>query len=152
MRRVLAVLLVGMVATLGVPLAAAQAPASGRAAAGTISGEAMDAGGRPVVNQRVELVQSGVILQSTTTGPRGEWAFVGVAPGDYIVRLVVNGQVTGIRVALGPGQAVTDAVIVAPSAAAPSAAFLAALPLLASIAIVTGIAAAVITVIVVTAS
>lgn len=150
MRTVVAALLVVPMVVVGVPLSAAQTPA--RAQAGTIAGEAMDAGGRPLVNQRVELVQAGQVIQTTTTGLRGEWSFVNLRPGDYTVRLHVNGQVTGIRVVLAPGQAITDAVIVAPSAAVPSAAFLAKLPLLASIAIVAGIAAAVVTVIVVTAS
>lgn len=148
MRRGAAVTVVLMLVLSGLPVGLAQT----RTQVGAISGQAMDAGGRPLINQRVELVQGGRVVQTTVTGLRGEWSFANVAPGEYVVRLVINDQVTGIRVFLAAGQTITDAVIVAPSAAAPSAAFLAALPLLASIAIVAGIAAAVVTVIVVTAS
>jgi len=151
MRKLIAVALMMVVVSLGVPLGvSAQAPVPARV--GTISGEAVDAGGRALVNQRVDLVQAGTVVQTTTTGVRGEWHFTNVAPGDYVVRIVMNGQVTGIRVSVAPGQAITGALIVAPSAAAPSAAFLAGLGLLGTLVTIGVVAAVVTTVIIVTAS
>lgn len=151
MRKLLAVGLVVTTVFLGIPVGALAQTAS-RNDVGTIAGEAVDAGGRALVGQRVELVQGGLVIQTTTTGPRGEWRFTNVAPGEYVVRLVVNGQVSGIRVSLAAGQAVERALLVAPSAAAPSAAFLAGLGLLGTIALI-GITAAVITtIVIVTAS
>jgi hypothetical protein len=115
---------------------------------GAISGELLDAGGRALAGQRVELVQAGDVIQTTITGSRGEWAFANVPPGDYIVRVVINDdQVSGIPVLVTPGQMVTNVLIVAPSAALESASFLAG-PVFRT-ALVGGIAAAVITTIVV---
>lgn len=148
MRNAIVLVLVVVTASLGVP-AQVFAQAAARVQAGTISGEVLDAGGRAVVNQRVELVQAREVVQTTTSGSRGEWTFANVAPGDYVVRVVINGQVTGIRVTLTPGQAVSNALIVAPSAAAPSAAFLVALGPLFGTLVVAGVVAAVVTTVVV---
>lgn len=152
-RKLLALALVVVTASFGVPAGSfAQAPASAQLA--TISGEVVDAGGRAVVSQQVELVREGQVVQSTTTGSRGEWSFTNVTPGDYVVRVVINGQVSGIRVSVTPGQAVANALIVTPSAAAPSAAFLvAALGLLgATVVVAAVVAAVVVTVVVATGS
>ncbi len=127
MRKLLALALVLVTVSFGAPVGVfAQSPAQspGSAQLGTISGETVDAGGRALVNQRMELVRGAEVVQSTTTGSRGEWSFTNVAPGEYVVRAVVNGTVAGIRVSVTPGQTVANALIVAPSAAAPSAAFL----------------------------
>lgn len=152
MRKLLALALVLGVVSLGVPAGVfAQAPASAQLA--TISGETVDAGGRALTNQRVELVREGEIVLSTNTGSRGEWSFTNITPGDYVVRVVINGQVAGIRVSVTPGQTVSNALIVAPSAAAPSAAFLAGLGLLGATLLTAAIIAAiVITVVVATGS
>ena len=88
---------------------------------GTVTGEAVDAGGRATPGQRVELVQSGQVVQTTVTGSNGHFMFTNVAAGDYIVRVLVNGQPAGVRVSLASGAAVANALIVTPSAAAPSA-------------------------------
>lgn len=152
MRKLVAVALVLITASLGAPVSVF-AQTSKAAQLGTISGEAVDAGGRALVNQRVELVQSGEVVQTTTTGSHGEWTFTGVIPGDYVVRIVINGQITGVRVLVAPGQAVINALVVAPSAAAPSAAFLFRLgPLFSTIIVGTIVAAVVTTVVVVTGS
>lgn len=124
MRKLLALVFVLVTVSLGVPTGIfAQVPAPAQLA--RISGAATDAGGRALINERVELVRAGDIVASTSTGSRGEWSFTNVTPGEYVVRVVVNGQVAGIRVSVTPGQTVANALIVAPSAAAPSAAFLA---------------------------
>ena len=152
MRKLLALALVLVTASLGAPVGVfAQSPGSAQLA--TISGETLDAGGRALVNQRVELVRAGDVVQSTTTGSRGEWSFTNVVPDDYVVRAVINGTVAGIRVSVTSGQTIAHALIVAPSAAAPSAAFLAALGLLGGTLLGVGIAAAIIaTVVAVTGS
>lgn len=151
-RKLLAVALVLVTVSFGVPAGVfAQVPA--RAQLATISGTAVDAGGRALMNQRVELVRATEVVGSTITGSRGEWLFTNVTPGDYVVRVIVNGQVAGIRVSVAPGQTFANALIVAPSAAAPSAAFLAALGLLGGTLIGAAVAAAiVVTVVVATGS
>lgn len=147
MRKLLALALVLVTSSLGVPAGiSAQVPAPAQLA--TISGEAVDAGGRALISQQVELVQASEIVGSTTTGSRGEWILTNVTPGDYVVRVIVNGQVAGIRVSVTPGQSVINALIVAPSAAAPSAAFLAGLGALGGTLVGIAIVAAIITTIV----
>ena len=148
MRKLIALALVLVTISLGAPVGVfAQSP--GSAQLGAISGETLDAGGRALVNLRVELVQAGEVVQSTTTGSRGEWSFTNVAPGDYVVRMVINGQVAGSRVSLTPGQTIARALIVAPSAAAPSAVFLAALGLLGGALVTAAVVVAVVTTVVV---
>ena len=151
-RKLLALTLVLVAGSLGVP-AGIQAQAPVRAQLASISGSAVDAGGRALINERVELVQAGQTVASTNTGSRGEWSFMNVAPGDYVVRLVIGGQVAGIRVSVTSGQTVASALIVAPSAAAPSAQFLSGLGVLGTTLVVAGAVAAVIaTVVLVTGS
>ena len=131
-----------MTAALGMPVGAL-AQSAQRAQLGMISGETVDAGGRALASQRVELVQAGQVLQTATSGSLGEWSFTNVAPGEYVARTMVNGQVTGVRVLVTAGQAVTKALIVAPSAAAASPAFLAALGLLGGTLVAAGVAVAI---------
>ena len=148
MRKLLTLALVLVTASLGAPVGVfAQSPGSAQLAA--ISGETLDAGGRALVNQRVELVRAGDVVQSTTSGSRGEWSFTNVAPDEYVVRTVVNGQVTGIRVTVTSGQTIAHALIVAPTAAAPSAAFLAALGLLGGSLVAAAVVAVIVTTVVV---
>ena len=100
------------------------APSVGRSPLATISGETVDAAGRALVNERVELIRTSEVLRTVQSGNRGEWSFTNVEPGDYIVRTTINGQVAGARVSVVAGQMVARALIVAPSAAAPSNAIL----------------------------
>ena len=145
-RKLIALLLVAVTLSFGAPAGLlAQA-----AQVGSISGEAVDAGGRGAVSQRVELVQQGVVLQSTTTRSGGAFSFSNVGPGDYVVRVMIKGVPSGIRVSLTGTNAVTNATIVMPSAAAPSGPFLA--PILIPLLIAGGIAATVTTVAIVTGS
>lgn len=143
MKKLITVVLVLVTASLGFP-AASLAQTSTSAALTTISGETVDAGGRALSNQRVELLRNSEVLHSTTSGSRGEWSFTNVAAGEYVVRTVVNGKVAGARVIVTPGQTIARAMIVVPSAAAPAPAFLAALGLLGGVAVGTAIAVAVI--------
>jgi hypothetical protein len=119
MRKMIALALAVVTLTFGVPASMlAQTALSLR---GSITGEAVDAGGRAVTGQRVELVQSGQVVQTTVTGSGGRFIFTNVPEGDYIVRVLVNGQPAGVRVSLAPGAAAANALIVTPSATAPSA-------------------------------
>jgi len=141
MRKLIAVALVFAMASLGAPVVTLAQSVQ----LGAISGEFMDAGGRAIASQQVELVQDGVVLRTATTDSTGQWTFASVKPGEYIVRTTLNGRVTGVAVTLATGQSLATANIVAPSAAAPSAAFmLSAVPLWGMVAIA-GVAAAVVT-------
>ena len=144
-RKLIALVLV--TALLGAPVGVF-GQSQGGARLATISGEVLDAGGRALVNQRVELVRAGDVVQSTTTGGRGEWSFTNVAPDDYIVRTVVNGKTAGIRVSVTSNQTIARALIVAPSAAVPSAAFLSRFGLLGGTLVAGAIVAAIITTVV----
>lgn len=146
MRKLLSVALATVMFTVGAPTGLF---AQSAATIGSINGEAVDAGGRAIAGQRVELVQSGQVLQSTTTGTRGTFVFAALPAGDYVVRLQMNGQTAGVRVSVTSTAPVANAMIVAPSAAAPSAAFL-TLPIL--LLLLGGAAAIITTVVVVTGS
>ena len=93
---------------------------------GSIAGEALDAGGRPLANIPVELLRAvagqpvGGAVQTTTTDSRGAWTFTNLAAGDYVVRIIVNGQIAGVPVSIGAGESFGGVLIVAPSAAAVS--------------------------------
>jgi hypothetical protein len=127
MRKLIATVLAAITLTFGAP--AGLMAQSLTSQAGSISGETVDAGGRGVPIQRVELVQAGRVVQTTTTSAQGRFVFGNVATGDYVVRVLANGQPAGVRVSVAPGAA-AHALIVLPSAAAPSAAFLGLLGLL----------------------
>jgi hypothetical protein len=115
-RKIIAVVLAVASLTFGAPAAAL----AQNIQSGSVTGELVDAGGRALPGQRVELVQAGRVMQSTTTGTRGTFTFANVAPGDYIVRMQANGQTAGVRTTVHAGLA-ANAMIVAPSAALPSA-------------------------------
>jgi carboxypeptidase family protein len=144
-RKLLALALVLASTSLGAPVVGfAQ---SLRPPVGSVSGQLVDVGGRALANQRVELLSGGASISSTITGNHGEWSFANVAPGDYVVRASVNGTLIGARVSVASGQVAT-ALIVAPSAAAPSAAFLGGLGVLGGSLVIAGVVAAVITTVV----
>ena len=84
MRKVVASVLVLGLMSFGAPVGLlAQA-----AQQASISGEALDAGGRPLANIRVDLLEAaagqpvGGVLQTTTTTSEGAWTFTSVEPGD----------------------------------------------------------------------
>jgi Carboxypeptidase regulatory-like domain len=146
-RKLLALTLVLVTGSLGASVGIrAQAPAPAQLA--TISGTAVDAGGRAQINERVELVQGSDVVASTNTGSRGEWSFMNVKPGDYVVRLVVRGQIAGIHVSVTAGQTVANALIVASSAAVPSANWFTDLGAVGGTLVIAAAAAAVVTTIV----
>ena len=112
MRRALT-LAVAVVMTMGAPAALlAQSPLS----SGSVAGRAVDAAGRSVAGQRVELLRGTLVIAADTTSSRGEWSFHSVAAGDYIVRMNVRGKIAGMRLSVGVGQAVAGNLIVVPTA------------------------------------
>ncbi len=150
MRKAVASVLVFGLLSFGAPVGLfAQA-----ARQGSIAGEALDAGGRPLANIPVELLQAvagqpvGGVLQTTTTDSRGAWIFANVEAGDYVVRIVVSGQIAGIPVSLGPGAGLSNLVIVAPSSAAPAPVFLGLGALLGTVVAVSVVAAVITTVVI----
>ncbi len=104
---------------LAAPMASLQA-----VVAGSVSGYVLNAAGRPLANLEVELFEAaggqpvGRRLYAATTSLRGAWAFSGVAPGDYVVRLSVGRQQIGAPVSFERGQGVEGVTLVAPSTAA----------------------------------
>jgi hypothetical protein len=142
-KKLITMVLVVMTASLGLPVSG-YAQTKSSSPLGTISGETMDAGGRALSNQRVELLRDTIVINSTMSGSRGEWSFANVSAGEYVVRTVVNGKVAGARVIVTPGQMIAHAMIVTPSASAPAPAFLAALGLLGATVVVAAVAVAII--------
>lgn len=92
---------------------------------GTVSGQALDAGGRPLAYVRVELVEAvgaqpvGGVLQAVATDAQGAWAFGRVPDGDYVVRIATSGQAAGVAVSVTAG-AVGPVRIIAPSIVTPA--------------------------------
>lgn len=85
---------------------------------GTVGGRSVDAAGRGVSGERVELLIGTQVITSVTTNNFGEWSFKGVQPGDYTVRMNVRGRIAGVRVTVAAGQVVSRAMIVVPAASA----------------------------------
>ncbi|MCY4634706.1 MAG: carboxypeptidase-like regulatory domain-containing protein [Acidobacteria bacterium] len=89
--------------------------------AGWVSGHALDAGGRPLAGQRVELVGAlqgqpvGVPVQANVTDARGAWSFSDVPAGEYVVRMVHRGRTAGVPVSVTGESGAPGVLIVAPS-------------------------------------
>jgi hypothetical protein len=115
-RKLVSLIAACMVAGAGAP------PGALARAVGTVSGQALDAGGRPLANVRVELVEAvaarptGRVVKMTVTGVQGAWAFRRVSPGEYVVRMAVGGHTAGAPVTVG-GTVPGHMLIVAPSIA-----------------------------------
>jgi hypothetical protein len=145
MRKLVALVLALVTITVGTP-AFAQAPAALKN--GSVAGESVDAAGRAIAGQRVELLRAGEVVQTTATDSRGDWVFTNVPAGEYVVRMNVNGQIAGVRATVTAGQS-TKALIVTSSAAAAKPAFLLALGLLGGLAAGAAVTAIVVTTVVV---
>lgn len=66
----------------------------------TLNGEINDALGRPLADVRVELKGSqGKVVSQTRTGPRGEFSFANVTPGNYTVTAAAKGFKTAAAMA-----------------------------------------------------
>ena len=116
MRTIFALITGCIVAALTVP------PGLSARSLGTVSGQALDAGGRPLANVRMELVEGGRtrslgrVVQETLTGVQGGWTFGRVPRGEYVVRMGLGGHTTGVQVEVGE-RPLGPVVVVAPSIA-----------------------------------
>lgn len=111
MRKSLAVALSALMLTFGVPtIGGAQAANS------SLRGQVVDAGGLGARDMRVELVKDGYVIATTISTVDGHFNFAGVPAGSYVVRTLVNGMPTGVRVAVTERQA-DNALLVLPSIA-----------------------------------
>lgn len=127
LRKALTLALTVAIVTLAVP---STMLAENPTLVGSVAGRAVDAAGRGVGSQRVELMQGGFVVSVGTTSAHGEWSFRDVKPGDYIVRMTINGKVAGVRVSITAGQATAGTLIVVPtSTVAPQLGSLASLVL-----------------------
>ena len=121
--RVLRVLIVIALSATSVDLIAAR-PEQGATA--SVSGTASDATGRVLFNTAVQLrsVSTGQLVGRATTNASGQFSFVSLAPGTYVVEVAnTAGQIVGTSgsVVVSAGAAVTGVGVTA-SAAAPAAA------------------------------
>lgn len=117
MRKTLAILLSVVTLSFGAPIVGiAQAPTS------ILRGQIVDAGGRGATGMRVEVVKEGFVVATAMTTTDGHFSVAGLPTGNYVVRTMVNGQPSGVRISVEPGQS-ANALVVLPSVAtaAPSA-------------------------------
>jgi hypothetical protein len=87
--------------------------------AATVLGQLVDAGGRGAVGRSVELVRDGAVVATTVTAVGGEFMFVGIAPGSYVVRTMVNNHAAGLKVSVNAGET-APVTVVLPSLATAS--------------------------------
>lgn len=120
MRKALTLALtVALAASLASPLTVlAQSAFKTATPAGTLAGRSVDAMGRGVIGERVELVRGTLVVNTATTNGMGDWSFRGVEAGEYIVRMNVRGRIAGVRVTVANGQSVAGTMIVVPAATA----------------------------------
>jgi len=125
LRKAIAVLLSAVALTFGAPIVGiAQGQASKTS---TLRGQVVDTGGRGATSTRVELVSNGLVVSTTYSGADGHFSFAGLPADSYVVRTMVNGQMSGVRVNVVPGEAPQTALIVLPSVATAAPAVVAVL-------------------------
>lgn len=140
MRKVLTAAATAFVLAFGMPPAASSGESGSTA---SLSGRVVDVSGRAAAGQRVELLRGTQVVSVATTTLAGDWMFLSVVPGSYVVRTTVNGKVAGIRATVRAGQALAGHLIVLPAtAAAPQIGLVAGALGGASSAVVTAAAAA----------
>lgn len=89
--------------------------------AGRVSGHVLDAGGRPLADLPVHLMESsqgepaGVPVRTAVTDGGGAWSFGAVPVGEYVVRVMDRGRTTGLPVSVTDASGASGLVIVAPS-------------------------------------
>lgn len=110
------IVLSGLIATMVGAGASGAIIAQAQVSPASISGRAIDATGRGVGAQRVELLYGSEVVNASQTSAFGDWSFTGVKPGEYIVRMNVNGRLSGVRVSVVSGQVVSGTMIVVSTA------------------------------------
>jgi hypothetical protein len=122
MRRLTAVLLAAALSLNAAPLFAAKTP---QGQTGTINGIAQNAQGQNLANYtvRVRNVTTGQLAGSTTSGATGQFSFVGLDPGRYVVEIVNQaGDIIGTSAALSVAAGATVTITVGATAAAAASA------------------------------
>jgi phage-related tail protein len=103
-----------------VPMQAAGVPRRARQDPGTVQGTALAADRSPLQNHTVQLrnLQTGQLAGSMTTLAGGQFAFAGIAPGNYIVELLnAAGNIIGATAPIAVTAGATTAVTVIATAA-----------------------------------
>ena len=113
LRRAFALALIAAMVGVGVPTTIL---AQDQFSVGSISGLAIDAAGRSVAGQQIELLQGTQVVSVSKTSAKGEWSFRDVKAGDYVVRVNVNGKLSGVRVSIIGGRVMAGTVIVVSTA------------------------------------
>ena len=124
-RLVLSALVVALIVP-NVPVFAAPARAA-QPAAGAISGSARNASSQSLPNHVVRLrnAETGQLTASTTSGPAGQFSFVGLNPATYVVEVLdAAGTVVGTSAAivLSPAAMVASGLVIQASALGAAAA------------------------------
>jgi hypothetical protein len=116
MRKVLTfALAIAIAAIVATPLTLV---AQSQATIASVAGRSVDAAGRGVSGERVELLAGTTVVSTTTTNGLGEWSFASVQPGIYTVRMNVRGRIAGVRVTVAAGQVISGTMVVVPAATA----------------------------------
>ncbi len=124
MRRLIAVVLCVALSLFTTPLVAAGA-SSRQGQTGNLNGTAQNSQGQNLANYtvRVRNVATGQIAGSTTSGATGQFSFVGLDPGNYVVEIVDQaGNIIGASSAVTVAAGATVSVTVGATAAAAAAA------------------------------
>ena len=104
MRKFLALAIVAAVGATGVPSTARTAgPETTR-----LVGTAFNAGLQPLPNATVQIrnLQTGAVVDSTISGDKGDFTFINLAPGNYIIEVVnAAGAVQGMTAPFSIGTA-----------------------------------------------
>ena len=98
---------------LAVLAAALMTPPAWSQSMATVKGKATDAQGNPIVGAKVEYANQDTGQKyDLKTNKKGEFFSLGIAPGNYKISLIQNGQVlfffNGVQVQLGSDENVTD--------------------------------------------
>ena len=109
--------------TLALVLAGLPAAPLQAAAPGTVAGQVTSAVGQPLARVPVTLFPAanarpaGAAMRTEVTDASGGWAFSGLTPGDYYVRLTIGRHVIGEPVTISAAEGRDGVLLLAPSAA-----------------------------------
>lgn len=125
MRKFLSMGLVLALVAASAPAVLLAAPPQGGPESASLTGAARSTSGQLLSNASVQIRNYGFgeVIAETTSGLSGEFSFVGLEPGQYIVEVVEAGKVMGMTspITLAAGTALTVEVTVLSSALASSA-------------------------------
>ena len=122
MLRIVAFALVAALSLQTTPLFAAQLVVGGQTATtsmtGSITGTAVNPAGQPLANLMVRArdLVTGQVAGSTTSSAAGQFTFVGLKPGSYVIEIADSvGRVVGTSafISIAAGTALVNTVVVA---------------------------------------